>query len=693
MNTIETQLYGRTLKIRVGDFARQANGAALVQFGDTVVLVTVCIGEIPTEESGFLPLTVDYRERTYAAGKIPGGFYKREGRPREREILISRLTDRAIRPLFGEDFAQEVQVMVTVLSVDTENDPAVLSLIGTSVALNISDLPFNKVFGVTRLGRLGNEFIVNPTLSQLENSDLDIIVAGTEEGIIMVEGNLKELPEEIVSEALRIAEKEIKTIIKFEKEILSVGKPKLVLPEENIMENLPQEIVSFLNPLLEEAIRIREKKEREIKIEEIKKVAKDKYALQFDEKILNKIVEKILSQRVRYLILNQGIRPDGRKPDEIREINCLVGVLPRTHGSALFTRGQTQALVTVTLGSTEDMQIMDELISEYRERFLVHYNFPPFSTGEVRPERGPGRREIGHGILTKRALEAVLPAEETFPYAIRVVSDILESNGSSSMASVCGGSLALFDAGVSVSAAVAGIAMGLIKEGEKYIILTDIIGLEDRAGDLDLKVAGTGKGITALQMDVKDKKGINVEIIEEILLKAKNARFFVLEKMEKTISQPRKEISPLAPRMLQLQIPEEKIGELIGPGGKIIRKITEETGTQIDIQEEGKVFVSAADTESLELARQMIEYYTADAEVGKIYKGKVMRTTKFGAFVEILPGKEGLVHISQLDEDRVRQVEDIVREGDEIIVKLTEIDSEGRIVLSRKQALRELKTK
>jgi len=693
MNTIETQLYGRTLKIRVGDLARQANGAALVQFGDTVVLVTVCIGEIPTEESGFLPLTVDYRERTYAAGKIPGGFYKREGRPREREILISRLTDRAIRPLFGEDFAQEVQVMVTVLSVDTENDPAVLSLIGTSVALNISDLPFNKVFGVTRLGRLGNEFIVNPTLSQLENSDLDIIVAGTEEGIIMVEGNLKELPEEIVSEALRIAEKEIKTIIKFEKEILSVGKPKLVLPEENIMENLPQEIVSFLNPLLEEAIRIREKKEREIKIEEIKKVAKDKYALQFDEKILNKIVEKILSQRVRYLILNQGIRPDGRKPDEIREINCLVGVLPRTHGSALFTRGQTQALVTVTLGSTEDMQIMDELISEYRERFLVHYNFPPFSTGEVRPERGPGRREIGHGILTKRALEAVLPAEETFPYAIRVVSDILESNGSSSMASVCGGSLALFDAGVSVSAAVAGIAMGLIKEGEKYIILTDIIGLEDRAGDLDLKVAGTGKGITALQMDVKDKKGINVEIIEEILLKAKNARFFVLEKMEKTISQPRKEISPLAPRMLQLQIPEEKIGELIGPGGKIIRKITEETGTQIDIQEEGKVFVSAADTESLELARQMIEYYTADAEVGKIYKGKVMRTTKFGAFVEILPGKEGLVHISQLDEDRVRQVEDIVREGDEIIVKLTEIDSEGRIVLSRKQALRELKTK
>ncbi|HCJ66251.1 MAG TPA: polyribonucleotide nucleotidyltransferase [Elusimicrobia bacterium] len=696
MNKIEKQLYGRTLKVEIGDIARQANGTALVQFGDTVVLVTVCLGEPPAEEYGFLPLTVDYRERTYAAGKIPGGFYKREGRPREREILISRLTDRAIRPLFEEDFDREVQVMVTVLSVDTDNDPAVLSLLGASVALNVSDIPFSKLLGVTRIGRLENEFIVNPTLSQLEHSDLDIIVAGTEEGIIMVEGSAKEIPEEIISEALKVAEREIKAIIELEKEILTASKPKLVLSKVNkidIEENLSREIVSFLSPLIDETLRFREKKEREKKLEETKKITIDKYIPQVDEKTLNRIIENVFYQRLRYLILNQGIRPDGRKPDEIREINCAVGILPRTHGSAIFTRGQTQALVTVTLGSSEDMQVMDELTGEYKERFLVHYNFPPFSTGEVRPNRGPGRREIGHGMLAKRALEVVLPVEENFPYTIRIVSDILESNGSSSMASVCGGSLALFDAGVSVSSAVAGIAMGLVKEGEKYVILTDIVGLEDHAGDLDLKVAGTHKGITVLQMDVKDKKGINLDIVQDLLLEAKNARFFVLEKMEEVIKTPRAEISTFAPRMIQMQIPEEKIGALIGPGGKNIRKITEETGTEIDIQDEGKVSITAADTESLELARQMVEYYTADVEVGKIYKGKALRITKFGAFVEILPGKEGLVHISQLDENRVAQVEDIVHEGDEIIVKLTEIDSEGRIVLSRKQALRELKNK
>lgn len=693
MKKSEYQLAGRTLKVEIGDLARQANGAVLLRYGDTVVLVTACLGKPPQEEVFFLPLTVNYRERTYAVGKIPGGFFKREGRPRDREILVSRLTDRVIRPLFPENFNCEVQIMITVLSMDGENDPAPLSLLGASIALHISDITFLHLPGAVRVGYGEGKFLINPTFSQLEHSDLDLMVAGTEEGIIMVEGNAKEMPEEVLVEALHLAEKEIKQVIEFEKGINEERKPKINLPTISFEENLLQEINSFVIPLIDEALKIKEKKEREVKFEEVKKLTLDKFGEGTSEETLNWVVEKNLLVRVRNLILNENLRSDGRKPEEIRPINCAVGVLPRTHGSALFTRGQTQALVTVTLGSSEDMQVMDELSGEYKERFLVHYNFPPFSTGEVRPDRGPGRREIGHGILTKRALDVVLPQEEVFPYTIRVVSDILESNGSSSMASVCGASLALFDSGTPISAAVAGIAMGLVREGEKQVILTDIIGLEDRAGDLDLKIAGTRKGITALQMDVKDKRGINTDIIKEILGRAKEARFFILDRMEEVIKSPRAEISDLAPRMLQLRIPEQKIGQLIGPGGKTIRKIISETGAEIDVRDEGVVFVSARDTESLELARQMIEYYTADVEVGKIYKGKAMRITKFGAFVEILPGKEGLVHISQLEEGRVEKVEDIVREGDEIMVKLTEIDSEGRIVLSRKQALRELRKK
>ena len=691
MNKIEYELDGRSLRIESGNLARQANGAVLVQCGDTMVLVTVCAGAT-IEEKDFFPLVIDYRERTYAAGKIPGGFYRREGKPRDREILISRLTDRTIRPLFPPDFDREVQVMVTVLSADAENDPALLGLLGASLALNISDLPFDRIVGVTRIGYSENEFLVNPTFPQLERSDFDLIVAGVESGILMVEGSGKEISEETMNEALRLAEKEIKRIVELEKQFISQGRAnKPLLAVETIDEKAGQEINLFAGSLVSQSLRAPEKKEREMKLEEIKKLTLEKFSPQYTEKTINKIIEGIIHQEVRRLILEEGIRCDGRKPDEIRPITSAVGILPRTHGSALFTRGQTQALVTVTLGSSEDMQLMDELTGEYKERFLVHYNFPPFSTGEVRPDRAPSRREIGHGILTKRALQSVLPVEEIFPYTIRVVSDILESNGSSSMASVCGGSLALFDSGVPISAAVGGIAMGLVKEGEKYVILTDILGLEDQCGDADLKIAGTGKGITAWQMDVKRKEGISVEIIQEMLLKAKEARLFVLGKMEETIREPRAEISAYAPRMLQLQIPGEKIGVLIGPGGKTIRKITDETGAQIDIREEGKVFVSASDNESLELARQMIEYYTADVEVGKIYKGKVLRITKFGAFVEILPGKEGLVHISQLDERRISRVEDVVREGDEIIVKLVEIDGEGRIVLSRKQALSESK--
>lgn len=692
MNKIEYELNGRKLRIESGNLARQANGAALVQCGDTMVLVTVCAGATITEEKGFFPLVIDYRERTYAAGKIPGGFYRREGKPRDREILVSRLTDRTIRPLFPPNFDRAVQVMVTVLSADAENDPALLALLGASLALNISDLPFDRIVGVTRIGYSENEFLVNPTFPQLERSDFGLIVAGVESGILMVEGSGKEISEETMNEALRLAEKEIKRIIELQKQFISQGRAnKPLLPVEAIDEKANQEINLFTGSLISQNLRVPEKKERETKLEEIKKLTLEKFSPQYDEKTINKIIEKIIHQELRRLILEEGIRCDGRKLDEIRPITCAVGFLPRTHGSALFTRGQTQALVTITLGSSEDMQLMDELTSEYRERFLVHYNFPPFSTGEVRPDRAPSRREIGHGILTKRALQTVLPAEEIFPYTIRVVSDILESNGSSSMASVCGGSLALFDSGVPISAAVGGIAMGLVKEGEKCVILTDILGLEDQCGDADLKIAGTRKGITAWQMDVKRTEGISAEIIQEMLLKAKEARLFVLDKMEEVIREPRPEISAYAPRMLQLQIPEEKIGVLIGPGGKTIRKITDETGAQIDIRDEGKVFVSAPDNESLDLARQMIEYYTANVEVGKIYKGKVLRITKFGAFVEILPGKEGLVHISQLDERRISRVEDVVREGDEIIVKLVEIDGEGRIVLSRKQALSESK--
>lgn len=692
MNKIEYELNGRKLRIESGNLARQANGAALVQYGDTMVLVTVCAGATILEEKGFFPLVINYRERTYAAGKIPGGFFKREGRPRDREILVSRLTDRTIRPLFPPNFNREVQVMVTVLSADAENDPALLALLGASLALNISDLPFDQIVGVTRIGYSENEFLVNPTFPQLERSDFDLIVAGVESGILMVEDSGKEISEETMNEALRLAEKEIKRIIELQKQFISQGRAnKPLLPVEAIDEKANQEINLFTGSLISQNLRVPEKKERETKLEEIKKLTLEKFSPQYDGKTINKIIEKIIHQELRRLILEEGIRCDGRKPDEIRPITCAVGFLPRTHGSALFTRGQTQALVTITLGSSEDMQLMDELTNEYRERFLVHYNFPPFSTGEVRPDRAPSRREIGHGILTKRALQTVLPAEEIFPYTIRVVSDILESNGSSSMASVCGGSLALFDSGVPISAAVGGIAMGLVKEGGKCVILTDILGLEDQCGDADLKIAGTRKGITAWQMDVKRTEGISAEIIQEMLLKAKEARLFVLDKMEEVIREPRPEISAYAPRMLQLQIPEGKIGVLIGPGGKTIRKITDETGAQIDIRDEGKVFVSAPDNESLDLARQMIEYYTANLEVGKIYKGKVLRITKFGAFVEILPGKEGLVHISQLDERRISRVEDVVREGDEIMVKLVEIDGEGRIVLSRKQALSESK--
>lgn len=692
MNKIEYELNGRKLRIESGNLARQANGAALVQCGDTMVLVTVCAGATITEEKGFFPLVINYRERTYAAGKIPGGFYRREGKPRDREILVSRLIDRTIRPLFPPNFNREVQVMVTVLSADAENDPALLALLGASLALNISDLPFDQIVGVTRIGYSENEFLVNPTFPQLERSDFDLIVAGVESGILMVEDSGKEISEETMNEALRLAEKEIKRIIELQKQFISQGRAnKPLLPVEAIDEKANQEINLFTGSLISQNLRVPEKKERETKLEEIKKLTLEKFSPQYDGKTINKIIEKIIHQELRRLILEEGIRCDGRKPDEIRPITCAVGFLPRTHGSALFTRGQTQALVTITLGSSEDTQLMDELTSEYRERFLVHYNFPPFSTGEVRPDRAPSRREIGHGILTKRALQTVLPAEEIFPYTIRVVSDILESNGSSSMASVCGGSLALFDSGVPISAAVGGIAMGLVKEGEKCVILTDILGLEDQCGDADLKIAGTRKGITAWQMDVKRTEGISAEIIQEMLLKAKEARLFVLDKMEEVIREPRLEISAYAPRMLQLQIPVEKIGALIGPGGKTIRKITDETGAQIDIRDEGKVFVSAPDNESLDLARQMIEYYTANLEIGRIYKGKVLRITKFGAFVEILPGKEGLVHISQLDERRISRVEDVVREGDEIMVKLVEIDGEGRIVLSRKQALSESK--
>lgn len=713
---VEAEIAERLLTIETGDLAKQAAGSALVRYGETVILATATVAPEPKEGQSFFPLTVDYRERTYAAGKIPGGFFKREGRPRENEVVTSRLVDRPLRPLFDKNFLNEIQVMITVLSSDQENDADIPSIIGASCAVSLSAVPFTSPIGAVRMGRVGEKFIINPTFTQLEESSLNLVVAGTRNTVTMLEGGGKEVPEEVLQEAVKLAHKVIIEVVDLqEKLIKQFGKPKIELPgkeELPINEELEKEfyrllpyaqkkaipenlelamrVIEFCQGKVEEALRISDKLEREKRINEVISEAIDNFSQDYpeQEKTIRDTIDQVQRNYLRRLVLEENKRVDGRKIDEVRPISCAVGVLPRTHGSGLFTRGQTQALVTTTLGTSQDMQVMDELEREYKKRFMLHYNFPPFSTGEVKPSRGPGRREIGHGVLAEMALSPVLPSEEEFPYTIRIVSDILESNGSSSMASVCGGALSLMDAGVPITTPVAGVAMGLVKEGERAVLLTDIIGMEDFFGDMDFKVAGSKKGITAVQLDIKTDE-ITPEIMAKALEQSRRARLFILEKMQEKIEAPRKEISSFAPKILIVEINPDKIREVIGPGGKIVNKIQNETGTKLDIGQDGVITITADTQEAANAAKEMVEYFTADVEVGKIYKGKVTRIKEFGAFVEVLPGKEGLVHISQLADRRVNKVSDVVKEGQEILVKCMEIDHEGRINLSRKAVLKE----
>ncbi|MDD5132136.1 MAG: polyribonucleotide nucleotidyltransferase [bacterium] len=690
---VDLELNGKTLRFETGGLAKQAQGAVVASYAETVVLATVGIANQPREAIDFFPLTVEYRERTYAAGKIPGGFFKREGRPREKEILTSRLIDRPLRPLFDERFRNEIQVMVTVLSVDTQNDPDVLSICASSLALGLAGAPFAKMVAGVRVGKIDGQLVLNPTMDELKNSCFDIIIAGTKDAVTMIEGGSSEVSEEEVLEAIKFGHKYIKDIVALQEELLQRCGAK---PNEYTFAQvdpvLSQEVEAFAKQYVLDAVKVTEKKEREAVLdkgitETIAHFA-EKYTEQ--EGAIKQVIDKMLEKEIRRLILEENKRLDGRSFDQIRDINVQVGVLPRTHGSAVFTRGQTQALVTTTLGTMDDRQIMDELEGEYKKKFMLHYNFPPFATGEVKPLRGTGRREIGHGALAERSLAPILPGEEKFPYTIRIVSDILESNGSSSMASVCGGTLSLMDAGVPISNPVAGISIGLVLEKDKHATFTDIAGHEDHYGDMDFKVAGTINGITAIQLDIK-VEGLSYEILAEALAKAKNGRLFILDKMTAVLPASRKEISSLAPKITIMQIPTDKIKYVIGPGGKVIKKIIEDTKAEINIEDDGKVFVSGPNQESVNAAVEMIGYLTADAEIGRNYMGKVTRLMNFGAFVEILPGKEGLVHISQLAEGRTEKVEDVVKEGDELEVKVVEIDSQGRINLSRKAVLREKK--
>ncbi len=691
--SISINVGGRAIRIGTGEIARQAGGAALVQYGETVILATAVLGNPRAQGGDFLPLTVDYRERTYAAGRIPGGFFKRETRPREKETMTSRLTDRTVRPLFAEYIRHEIQVTITVLSADMENDPETIAIVGAGAALALSDIPFGGPVASVTIGRIDGQIVINPTRTQMQGSDLDIVVAGTKNAITMVEGSAREVPEDVVAEGLAAAHAQIKEMcLQVEALAAKAGKPKRVIPAPPQDAVLIASAESSALAGVRDVVRTKEKSERDAKFKALKEASGASLAgTPPDPGKVSSIkahLEELLYREARALILNESIRTDGRKLTEVRPITSLVGILPRTHGSALFTRGQTQALVTTTLGPPEDQQIMDELEGEWKKRFMLHYNFPAFATGETKPDRSPSRREIGHGMLAERALTAVLPAEDVFPYTLRVVSDILESNGSSSMASVCGGSLSLMDAGVPIKSAVGGVAMGLIVEGGKHAILTDIIGMEDHLGDMDFKVAGTRAGVTAVQMDIKTS-GIDVALMKEALAQAHDARLHILGEMDKALSAPRAEMSVHAPRMTVLKIAPKKIGALIGPGGKNIRRICEETGASVDVEDDGRVFVAAVDPIAMQNAVDMVNYYTAEAQVGKIYKGKVVRITNFGAFVEILPGTDGLVRTSELSEKRITRVEEVVKEGDEISVKVLEIDSQGRVNCSKRQADRE----
>ena len=693
--TKNVEVADKRLSIETGRVAEQANGAVILRQGDTVVLSTAVMAKEPRVGIDWFPLTCDYEEKLYAAGKIPGAFMRREGRPSETAILASRLTDRPLRPLFPEGFRLDVQVVSTVLSVDQENDPTILSINGASTALVISDIPFGGPVGAVRMGLLDGKITVNPPLSRMSESELDLVVAGTADAILMVEAGAKGVTEAIVLEALEMAHNAIKGICAAQVELQQqVGREKrewipAAYPPQ-MLEIVGEYLALRLDPVLYKA----DKATREADIDDLRTKTIVELGERFPEhiEILGKLFDKALKDRVRERIVEEGVRIDGRGLKDVRNITVEVGVLPRTHGSGLFTRGQTQALTIATLGSMSDAQKIDGLTDETSKRYMHHYNFPPFSVGEARPLRGPGRREIGHGALAERALLAVIPPVEEWPYTMRLVSEILSSNGSTSMASVCGSTLALMDAGVPIKSPVAGIAMGLVTREGKFAVLTDIQGVEDNLGDMDFKVAGTREGITALQMDIKIK-GLTHEIFAQALEQAREARLFVLEKMLAVLPRPRTEMSAYAPRITTIMINPDKIRDIIGPGGKMIRKITEETGAQIDVEDDGRVFIAAVDQEGGQRAIDWIKGLTDEVEVGRIYKGKVVRIMPFGAFVEVLPNQDGLVHISKLTDHRVERVEEVANVGDEIVVKATEVDSQGRLNLSRQAAIEELTAK
>ena len=689
MEQFQMDLAGRTLTIETGELAKQAGGAALVRYGDTVVLVTATASK-EAKDIDFFPLTVDYEEKMYAVGRIPGGFVKREGRPPETAILHSRLIDRPIRPLFDKGCRNEVHVCATVLSVDQDNAPEICGMIGASAALALSDIPWAGPIAGVRIGRVNGSFVINPPVAQLEATDLNVVVAGTKDAILMVEGGAQEVAEDVLLDAIMAAHEEIKRIVSFQEEMVAVaGKEKRVLPTHALDEDILAAVKEYAHDALDKAVRCADKQQRDAQQDEVYADTRAHFEEIYPENMddVNMALEKMTKEIVRHMITVEKIRPDGRQLDEVRPISVRVGVLPRTHGSGLFTRGQTQVLNICTLAPLSEKQTIDGIGIETEKRYIHHYNFPSYSVGEARSSRGPGRREIGHGALAERALLAVLPTEEEFPYAMRLVSEVLESNGSSSMASVCGSTLSLMDAGVPIKAPVAGIAMGLVTQGEHYTILTDIQGMEDALGDMDFKVAGTAKGVTAIQMDIKIS-GLSREILKEALEQAHKGRMHIMGKMLAVIDAPRDNMSPWAPRIITMNIDPDKIRDVIGQGGKVIRGIIEETGAKIDIEDDGTIFIAAVEEAAANKAIEIITNLTKEVEVGEVYLGKVTRLMNFGAFVEVLPGKEGLVHISKLAKERVENVEDVVNVGDEIMVKVIEIDKQGRINLSRKDCLK-----
>ncbi|HEX6747188.1 MAG TPA: polyribonucleotide nucleotidyltransferase [Longimicrobium sp.] len=694
MAKLVRQFAGRPLTIETGKMARQADGSCTVMFGETMVLCAATAQDNATHLP-FFPLTVEYRERTYAAGKFPGGFIKREGRPSDKEILSARLVDRPLRPLFPDGFANETQIFVTVVSADQENDADVLGITGASLALMLSRIPFAGPIAAVRVGRIQGQWVLNPTFQQLEYSDVDIIVAGSDDALMMVEGGSLEVGEADIADGLVVAHAGIRELVQIQRDVMAeagVPEPMAWTPKQ-VDPAFRARVEAIAAERVKQALRIADKSERNEAMRQVKTDVVEQLLPEFEtaEKDAGDVVKDIEKREMREMILAEGRRSDGRDTDTVRPIDIEVGVLPRTHGSALFTRGQTQALGTATLGTQDDVQAYDTIdyAQQQNKSFMLHYNFPPYSTGEVRPVRGTSRREIGHGALAERALEPLLPPFEEFPYTLRVVSDILESNGSSSMASVCAGSLALFDAGVPMRAHVAGVAMGLIKEGDRVAVLTDILGAEDALGDMDFKVAGTKDGVTSIQMDIKIE-GLTVEIMREALEKAHRARLHILGLMEQALPEPRKELSPYAPRIITIKINPSKIGEVIGPKGKTIRGIQEATGATINIDDDGTVTIASVSGEGGEMARRMIAGMVEEPEVGRIYEGVVKSTTAFGAFVEITPGTEGLLHISEIQDGRVDKTEDVVKKGDTVQVKLLSIDEKGRLRLSRKAALKEL---